>query len=153
MKRYALLSLILAGIVVTLVGPQVGQAGRVIGARVRFAPVDIYLDSSSAPLAAYQFELKVTNGSVKIVGVEGGDHAAFREAPYYDPAALTQDRIVIAAFSTGNDLPTGRTRIATVHLEITGDTKPQYELKPIVMADAEGHRISAELTLERGETK
>lgn len=153
MKRYALLSLILTCILATLLVPQVGHAGRVIGSKVRFAPVDIYLDSGSTPLAAYQFELKATKGSVKIVGVEGSDHTAFREAPYYDPAALTQDRIVIAAFNTGDDLPTGRTRIARIHLEITGETEPQYEVKPIVTADAEGHEISAKLTLERGDTK
>ena len=153
MKRYALLSLILTCVMVPLLGPQVGRANRVIRARVRFSPVDIYLDSGNTALAAYQFELKATKGSIKIVGVEGSDHAAFREAPYYDPAALTQDRIVIAAFNTGNDLPTGRTRIARVHLEITGDAEPRYELKPIVTADAEGREISAKLTLERGDTK
>lgn len=151
MKRYVLLSLILTGIVIPLLIPQIGHASRVIESKVRFAAVDIYLDSGSHPLAAYQFELKVTRGKVKIVGVEGGEHPAFREAPYYDPAALTKDRIIIASFNTGDDLPTGRTRVSTLHLQITGAAEPEYELNLTVAADAEGQNCPAEIALERGE--
>jgi len=118
---------------------------------VRFAPLHIYLDSGNSSLAAYQFELKAAAGQIKIVGVEGGQHKAFKEAPYYDPAALAKDRIIIAAFSTGSDLPTGRTRIATIHLQIAGDAEPQYELKLIVAADADAKEIPAEITFEKGE--
>ncbi len=153
MKRYVLLSLIFTCMTITLLAPRVSRASRVIESKVRFAPVDIYLDSGSRPLGAYQFELKVTKGKVKIVGVEGGEHAAFQEAPYYDPAALKKDRIIIAAFNTGRDLPTGRTRIATVHLQITGDVEPRYELELAVAADPDGQDTSAELTLQRGEDK
>ena len=117
---------------------------------VRFAPLHIYLETCNL-LAAYQFELKATAGQIKIVGVEGGQHKAFKEAPYYDPAALAKDRIIIAAFSTSRDLPTDRTRIATIHLQIIGDTEPQYELKLIVAADADGKEIPAEITFEKGE--
>jgi hypothetical protein len=123
------------------------------GQRVRFAPVHIYLDSGDRPLAAYQFELKARTGQIKIVGVEGGAHPAFHEAPYYDPAALMHDRIIIAAFNTGSDLPHGRTRIATIHLQILGDTEPQYELKLVVAADTEGENLAAKLNLETGEQK
>ena len=118
---------------------------------VRFAPLHIYLDSGNSSLAAYQFELKAAAGQIKIVGVEGGRHEAFKEAPYYDPAALAKDRIIIAAFSTGSDLPKGRTRIATIHLQIAGDAEPQYELKLIVAADADAKEIPAEITFEKGE--
>ena len=120
---------------------------------VRFAPLHIYLDSGNRSLAAYQFELKATTGQIEIVGVEGGEHKAFSEAPYYDPAALMQDRIIIAAFNTGQDLPTGRTRIATIHLQITGEAEPQYELKLAVAGDADGKEIPAEITFEKGEQK
>ena len=153
MKRYLLLSLIVTCLAVALLAPRVALASKVVDAKVRFAPVHVYLDSGDRPLAAYQFELKATKGRIKIVGVEGGTHAAFKEAPYYDPAALMQDRIIIAAFNTGQDLPTGRTRIATLHLQITGDTQPRYKLEPIVAANAEGQEIAADLTLERGEHK
>jgi hypothetical protein len=121
--------------------------------RVRFAPVHIYLDSGDKPLAAYQFELKAKTGQIKIVGVEGGEHPAFKEAPYYDPAALMNNRIIIAAFNTGSDLPHGRTRIATIHLQILGDAEPQYELKLVVAADTQGENLAAKLTLETGEQK
>jgi hypothetical protein len=118
---------------------------------VRFAPLYIYIDSGSKSLAAYQFELKATAGQIKIVGVEGGQHEAFKEAPYYDPAALQNDRIIIAAFSTAGNLPKGRTRVATIHLQIIGQIEPQYELKLIVAADADAKEIPAEITFEKGE--
>jgi hypothetical protein len=118
---------------------------------VRFAPLHIYLETCNL-LAAYQFELKATAGQIKIVGVEGGDHEAFKEAPYYDKTALlNKERIIIAAFSTSRDLPTGRTRIATVHLQIAGDVEPQYELELNVAADGNGKEIPAEITFEKGE--
>jgi len=120
---------------------------------VRFAPMHIYLDSGNTPLAAYQFELKADPDRVQIVGVEGGEHPAFKEAPYYDPAALANNRIIIAAFNTGTDLPTGRTRIATIHLQITGAAEPGYELILNAAGDPEGNTIDAELSLQRGETQ
>ncbi len=119
--------------------------------KVRFAPLHIFLDSSNKLLAAYQFELKATAGQIKIVGVEGGQHKAFKEAPYYDPAALANDRIIIAAFNTGRDLPKGRTRIATIHLQIIGDAEPDYELKLTVAADADAKEIPAKISFEKGE--
>jgi hypothetical protein len=118
---------------------------------VRFAPLHIYLDSGNSSLAAYQFELNATAGQIKIVGVEGGQHEAFKEAPYYDPAALTKDRIIIAAFNTGRDLPKDRTRIATIHLQIIGGAEPEYDLKLNIAADADGKEIPAEISFEKGE--
>ena len=118
---------------------------------VRFAPLHIYLDSGDRSLAAYQFELEATTGQIEIVGVEGGQHQAFSEAPYYDPAALAQDRIIIAAFNTGRDLPRGRTRIATIHLLIKGDVEPEYELGLTIAADSIGEKLPAKLTIEKGE--
>lgn len=118
-----------------------------------FSPLHIYIDSGHRSLAAYQFELKATTGRIKIVGVEGGQHKAFKEAPYYDPAALAKDRIIIAAFNTGRDLPKERTRIATVHLQIIGEIEPEYKLKLIVAADEEGKEILAKISYEKGESK
>jgi len=121
--------------------------------RVRFAPVYVYLDSGDKSLAAYQFELRARTGHIKIVGVEGGEHPAFQDAPYYDPAALMNDHIIIAAFNTGRDLPHGRTRIATIHLQMLGEAEPQYELKLVVAADEDGQKIPADLNLQTGESK
>ncbi len=151
--RVIRLLVILSIVVPLLAGVSARTSEKPAAGRVRFAPVHVYLDSGDKPLAAYQFELKARTGQIKIVGVEGGEHPAFQEAPYYDPAALMNDRIIIAAFNTGSDLPHGRTRIATIHLQILGDAEPQYELKLMVAADKEGEKIPAELSLQAGESK
>jgi hypothetical protein len=145
--------IILAGIclIVPVLAQESEQDYSTAQSGVRFAPLHIYIDSGNKSLAAYQFELKAVAGQIKIVGVEGGRHEAFKEAPYYDPAALAKDRIIIAAFSTGSDLPKGRTRIATIHLQIIGGTEPQYELKLTVAGDADAKEIPAEITFEKGE--
>ncbi len=152
MKKVVTLSLIVACFALLLV-PQVSRASKPVRQTTRFAPVHIYLDSGSKPLAAYQFELKAVTGQIKIVGVEGGEHPAFSEAPYYDPAALMNDRIIIAAFNTGDDLPTGRTRIATIHLQILGDAEPEYQLTLVTAGDANGESLPVKITLEKGEQK
>ncbi|MBC8217680.1 MAG: hypothetical protein H8E73_04390, partial [Planctomycetes bacterium] len=93
-------------------------------AGVRFAPLHIYLDSGDRSLAALQFELEATTGQIEIVGVEGGKHKPFYEAPYYDPAALAPDPIIIAAFHTGQHLPKRRTRLAPIPPHIAGSAGP-----------------------------
>ncbi len=153
MKRIVTFSLVAACFVLLLPAPQVSRASKPVKQTIRFAPVHIYIDSGSKPLAAYQFELKAAAGQIKIVGVEGGEHAAFKEAPYYDPAALMDDRIIIAAFNTGRDLPAGRTRVATIHLQIFGDAEPEYQLTLVAAADNNGEKISAELNLQTGENQ
>jgi hypothetical protein len=153
MKKYMVISLFAASLAIALLYAEVGQAGGFIRPKVRFAPLHIYLDSGNRPLAAYQFELKATTGQIKIVGVESGQHKAFKEAPYYDPAALANNRIIIAAFNTGRELPKGRTRIATIHLQIIGDIEPEYGLNLTVAADADGKEVSANIDLKRGDRK
>ena len=136
---------------VSVMVPVLAQQSLENESSVRFSPLHIHIDSGRRPLAAYQFELKAAAGQIKIVGVEGGEHKAFKEAPYYDPAALAKNRIIIAAFNTGSDLPKSRTRIATIHLQIIGQTKPEYELKLTVAADADGEEIPAKISHEEGE--
>src|SRR4051794_364995 len=116
---------------------------------VRFCTVDIYLDSGTAALAAYQVEFSVTNGMGKIVGIEGAEHAAFRNAPHYDPKAIQNERAIMGAFSLlpPASLPSGRTRVATVHLMINGNAAAQYELKVQAAADAQGNKVTAIGTL------
>ena len=117
-------------------------------APVHFQAVDIYVDSKEASLAAYQFEFRETNGVAKIVGIEGGDHPAFKEAPYYDPKAMQQERVIVAAFNTSGNLPKGKTRVATIHVQLNGDQQPGFSIKLAVAADATGNKISAEATFE-----
>ena len=158
MKEITAIILMSISIMVPVLAQQSEQDITTVQPIVRFAPLHIYLDSGSRPLAAFQFELKAAAGKpapakagVKIVGVEGGQHAAFKEAPYYDPAALAKDHIIIAAFNTGSELPTGRTRIATIHLQIIGEAEPDYELKLTVAADADAKEIPAKISFEKGE--
>lgn len=118
--------------------------------RSRFCAVDIYVDSKNAPLAAYQLEFSATNGVAKIIGIEGGDSAAFHEPPFYDTKAIRHERVIIAAFNTSSadKLPSGKTRIATIHLQIVGDAAPQYQLSLQVAANSDGNKISADATFE-----
>ncbi len=115
--------------------------------RTRFCVVDIYVHSRTTPLAAYQLQFAVTNGAAKIIGIEGGEHPAFREPPFYDPKAMQHERVIIAAFNTGSadQLPSGKTRVATIHLQISASEPGplQCELKLQAVGNAEGVRINA----------
>ena len=117
---------------------------------MRFEAVDIYVDSGTRPLAAYQLTFRATRGDVKIVGIEGGEHAAFKEAPYYDPAAMQQERAVLAAFNTvaREQLPTGRTRAATVHVQIRGTEAPRFVAKLETAATHNGTAITARTSFQ-----
>ena len=117
---------------------------------VHFRAVNVYVDSRTKPLAAYQLELSVKGGDAKIVGIEGGEHPAFREAPFYDPKAIQQERVIIAAFSTASadKLPKGKSRVATVHLQITGDVRPEFVTKLMTAGTVDGGKIPAEATIE-----
>ncbi len=118
----------------------------------RFAYVDIYVDTKSESLAAYQFNFSADQGHMTVVGIEGGEHAAFsKNPPYYDLHAIGQNRVILAAFSTANDLPHGKTRMARIHLMIEGDP-PHYTLKLDVAANAAGKEISGVITFIEGAT-
>ncbi len=120
---------------------------------IRFAAVDVFIDSGDLPLAAYQFELTTDNESVAIVGAEGGEHRAFNKErpPYYDPKALhAEGRIIIADYSTEDDLPTGRTRVARVMVQIEGEPRAAYSVKLIAAASNDGQSIDATATATEG---
>ena len=122
--------------------------------RSRFRAVDIYMDSGSTPLAAYQLEFTATNGVAKIVGIEGGEHPAFRQPPFYDPTAIQHERVIIASFSTAaaTDLPTGKTRVATIHYQTTDTQPPRFGLKLQTAGDAKGNKISAQASFTERKT-
>ncbi len=152
--RTIVIILITLSLIVPVPAQQADRYETSVQQKVRFAQLHIYLDSGNQALAAYQFELKATAGQIKIVGIENGEHPAFKEEPpYYDPAAMANDRIIIAAFSTDKNLPKGRTRIASIQLQIIGDAEPEYALELTVAADANGNEIPAKITYEKGEQK
>jgi len=115
-------------------------------APVRFSAVEVFVDSGAQPLAAYQLTFTATSGDVKIVGIEGGEHPAFKEAPHYDPKAIQHERAILAAFNTASadNLPKGRTRVATVHVQITGAVRPVYAVKLEAAANLEGSRVAGQ---------
>ena len=115
---------------------------------VRFQAVDIFVDSQATVLAAYQLEFAVTNGNAKIVGIEGGEHPAFAEAPFYDPKAIQHERVILAAFSTqaADKLPIGKTRVATIHLQISGTDELKFETKLTTAASSDGNKISVTIS-------
>lgn len=117
-----------------------------------FAAYDVFVDAGTHHLGAFQFAWQVPPGQASIVGVEGGD-GVFQPAPYYDPAALQQHRIVVAGFTLANDLPTGRTRVARLHLHLTGDGQPEFTAELRVCADGAGAEIPANLTWQKVENK
>ena len=113
----------------------------------RFTTLDIYIDSTE-PLAAWQFELREASGRMRVVGVENGETDAFGEAPYYDLAAVAEgeaDRIIVADYSLRpvGDLPTGRNRLATIHIRLDGTADPVYMLSLMAAGGANGEPIQA----------
>lgn len=133
-------------VVALLLLPDVACAADSEQGPIRFRPVHVYVDSDGAPLAAYQIEI-VADGDAKIVGVEGGEHGAFALPPHYDPAALAGGRIILAAFDTGSDLPTGRTRVATLHLREAGPVEPSYHATLQIAGGQDGRPIDATVEL------
>ena len=121
-------------------------------AAVRFAALDIYLEASE-PFAAWQFELSEGTGQMLVVGVENGESAAFEDAPYYDLEAISAgvaERIIVADFTIkpAAELPSGRVRIATVHVRLNGPADPDYALRLIAAGNAAGEPIQASIDLD-----
>ena len=63
--------------------------------------------------------------------------------------------MIIAAFSTAtaDQLPAGKTRIATIHVQIIGNKEPKFELKLQTAADSNGNKISIEVSFEERKVK
>ena len=120
--------------------------------RVRFGVVDVFVDSGAEALAVWQVEMKAVAGDVKIVGIESGGHAAYKDPPFYDPAAMMGGRVILGAYSLDDEaLPAGKTRVARVHVRVGGDVKPEYEVKLVVAAAKAGKPIAAKVMVAEGE--
>jgi hypothetical protein len=119
---------------------------------LRFTHVDVYVDTKGADLAAYQLEFAVEKGKAIVTGIGAGEHSAFAKLPpYYDPAAMQHDRVILASFSTDEALPKGRTRVAQIMLMVEGSETPQYTAKLVVAADAAGKAIpGASVSISEG---
>ena len=116
-----------------------------------FAVYDLFLDPEGEPLAAYQVKIEDKNAAIKIISVEGGEHSSFQKAPYFDPKAIQQDVIKIAGFSTSKrqDLPTTRTRIASLHVEIGPEQTPNLVTTIEAASRPGGAKLRLKATLVR----
>ena len=132
--------------------PAVNQEETTETKRLRFVVADVFLDSGAAALAAYQLDIAITNVPAKIVGIEGGEHPAFRQPPYYDPEAIQRERVILAAYNTAPaaDLPKGKTRVASLHLQVSGTAQARFSAEAKVAAGADGKPVPCTIeVLER----
>lgn len=114
----------------------------------RFAAVDILIDPNGQPLAAYQVEFAAEPGRISLVGVEAGEGGPFaKRPPYYDPAALAGNRIILGDYTLDPAAPRAKTRVARLMLEIRGDAQPQYVTKLMTAATPEGKPIAADVSV------
>lgn len=113
--------------------------------------IDLFLESGSEGLAAWQVELKSESTDAAIVEIEGGEHPAFAEAPYFDPRAINNQRVILGAFSTGDNLPRGRSRVARVHVQLRGPGERVWQTRLTTAANTEGTLIPAEIRIEKAQ--
>lgn len=147
----ALVGLSLLGLSRDEPGPERDAAERI--EETSFEAVHVYLDSGRTPLASFQFELSTEAGRVRVVGVEGGEAEAFTEPPFYDRRAVRRgeaERVIVASYTTAaaDALPTGRTRVATVHVQKLPGEAVSYAAALQAASDASGQRIHPILTFE-----
>jgi hypothetical protein len=114
----------------------------------RFEAVEIYVDAGDHGLGAYQLEFWSVSKGIRISGIEGGEKP-FSDPPHYDPKALQRERVVIAAFTLISGEGRGSVRVATVHLQVTGNASPDYRVRIITAADSEGRKISTKSVVRR----
>ena len=133
-----------------LAGGAFAQDSRNDKEKVSFRVVDVFVESKTQPLAAYQVQVAFLGLKTKISGIAGGDHPAFKNPPLYDPKAMQKERVIIAAYNTGpaEELPKGKVRVATIHLQITGSKAPDFSFKLITAGTVEGRKIPAKVSVE-----
>jgi hypothetical protein len=127
----------------------------VISRGAEFAVFDVYVDAGRESLAAYQLKISDDAAAVKIVSVEGGEHASFAEAPKFDEKAMQRDVIKIAAFSLDakKKLPVGRVRVASLHVEIGPGLIPEWKAVVEAAARPGGGKIKAEVSISKRENQ
>jgi hypothetical protein len=138
-------------VAMTLLPGGAARGARAPAAAARYWAMDVVVDADGRRLAAYQLEMTDPTGRSQIVGIEGGEHAAYSAPPYYDPAAMAQEgRMILAAFCAGDELPSGKTRVARLRVRTTGDGEPALRAKLIVAATSDGRTFPAQVNLVTG---
>jgi hypothetical protein len=106
---------------------------------VTFDATDVWIDSGTESLAAYQVEIRYDATVAGIVGVEGGETAAFNSAPFYDPAGMEGGHIIVAAFTADDaNAPTGRVRVARIHWRTEGNQSTAVTIRLVTAAKVGG---------------
>lgn len=116
---------------------------------VRFETRDVVIDPRGATLAAWQVRLVDPTGRARIVGVEGGADAVYAAPPHHDTRALSSGEIVLAAYDTTHAGPMTSSRVARVHLAVTGTADVTFEVTLEVAASPSGPIPGASCTLTR----
>ena len=112
-----------------------------------FVAFDIRIDAGESNLAAWQIEVTYDAATTKILSLEGGATAGFRDAPHYDRRGFEAGRIVIAAFCPTDDTaPRGATRVARLHLRTAGEAAAPV-VRLVTAARPGGAKIDARATL------
>jgi hypothetical protein len=115
-----------------------------------FGTIVVTIDSGDAELAGWQLRADFGKSDARIVGVEGGDHPAFSDPPHYDPKALNGGEIILAALGAREDLPTGPTVVAVIHVD--HDRSP-LEVSELIAVGSDGNEIPATVTQENGDMR
>ena len=149
MRRTAAAGLALIMLLGAYVAAQIGPA-ETRNPEPSFVAVDLYVDSGNTGLAAYQIHFRSETGGIRITGIEGGEHERFAEPPFYDSRAIQNDRVIVGAFTTAaaEALPTGRTRVARVHLMVEAGAAPRFAAELQAVAGFDGRAIDANAQLE-----
>lgn len=129
-------------------------AGQADAARPRiFGTIVVTLDPAGRELAGWQLRADFGKSDARIVGVEGGEHPAWAEAPHYDPRALNGGEIVLAALAADTELPTGPTVVAVIHVEHDRSGLPPLEISEVVAVGSDGSEITVTVTQENGDQR
>ncbi|MFK7959483.1 MAG: hypothetical protein AB8G96_03085 [Phycisphaerales bacterium] len=135
---------------------------------MRFTTVSLVLVSDT-PVAAWQVTVRrnadadadsdadaVAGGAPRrsstIVGLEGGHAPPWTAPPRHDPAALSQDVLILGAWHLGtrDALIAGRAHVATLHLQVPVGIAVPFTAQLDAAADADGQPIHPEVMLIPG---
>jgi len=112
----------------------------------KFTTVDIFIDSGSNPLAAWQVELTYKADNVKVLSLEGGDDS-FAQPPHYDPTGMIGGKLIVAAFSTDDaKAPSGVIRVARLHIMTIGPVD-RIQINLTTACKPGGEKIKAKVKL------
>jgi len=134
-------------LVLLLVGSASAERPRVFGTIV------LTIDAAGEELAGWQLRADFGKSDARIVGIEGGEHAAFASAPHYDPRALNGGEIILAALSSHEELPTGPTVVAVIHVEHDRSGLPPLEVSELIAVGSDGNETPATVIQENGDLR